>query len=57
MKSDEEFYKMGKYDLMDAIAKDFEFHTCHGSNCGTCEDIFDIIIGWTIHHAKIMLLD
>lgn len=55
MTSDEKFYEMSKYDLMDNLAKDFDHHSLHGSNCGTCEDIFDIIIGWTIHHAKIRL--
>jgi len=49
---DEKFYEMSKYDLMDEIAKDFDNHVFHGSNCGTCEDIFDIIIGWAIHHAR-----
>jgi len=46
---------MSKNDMMDGIAKEFNHHTFHGSNCGTCEDIVDIIVGWTLHHAKIRL--
>ena len=48
---------MDRYELIDWIAKEYDNHPWHGSSCNTCVDIFEIIVGWTIHHNEVKLIE